>query len=284
MSTDHNKKLPKDAWSSGVIQPKYGWIYGSADNLGGHTFTYRNINEPKKASSQTLNPSGGYETTEYDDDRKEIKAVLNVGEIRQYTGGGYSTHITGSIDQSSESTMRTTVTGDIGVQGGKNMFSAVAENKLEGSKNAFNYTVGASESKNFTTSRGDTVHDHSGSDHKNIDGDVVHSVKGNKVTIVQTGDHAIQVLGGNLDTQIAQKMRQYSGGEMLIESVESITFKVGQTTFTIGASGMSFNTNTPIVMNTSSYINMTAGQEVNIQGSQTKIQGGGINAPPTTFG
>lgn len=283
MATDHNKKLPKDAWSSGVIQPKYGWVYGSADNLGGHSFVYRNINEPKKASSQTLTPSGGYETTEFDDDRKEIKAVLHVGEMRQYTGGGYSTHITGSLDQSSDSTMRTTVTGDIGVQGGKNMFSAVAENKLEGSKNAFNYTVGASESKNFSTSRGDTVHDHSGSDHKNIDGDVVHSVKGSKVTIIQTGDYAIQVLGGNIDRQIAQKLREYAGGDILIESAESITFKVGGTAITLGGAGMTFNTDTPIQINTSSHINMTAGEPINLQGSQTNIQGGGMIAPPTTF-
>jgi len=284
MATDHNKKLPKDAWSADVIKPQYGWVYGSADGLGGHTFHYRNLEEPKKASSQTLLPSGGYETVEYDEDRKEIKTNLNPGESRSYTGGGASMHAGGSVDQSSDSTMRTTVVGDIGEQGGKNKFSGIAENNLSGSKNAFNYTVGSSESKTYTTSRGDTVAQHNGNEHKSIEGDVVTSVKGSKVLIIQSGDQAIRIQGGNLDTEVASKMRYKASDTILIESDQAITLKVGATTFTIGAGGIGMTTNSPINLATSSTINLTASEDINIAGATTKIQGGGMIAPPTTFG
>ena len=69
---DDNSKLPIDPWSDGTITPKYGWVYGSADALGGHKFTYRNINEPDKNSSQELTPSGSYKTIHQDADKKRL--------------------------------------------------------------------------------------------------------------------------------------------------------------------------------------------------------------------
>lgn len=275
MSTDHNKKLPVDPWSSDTIQPKYGWIYGEADNLGGHSFQYRNINEPDKSSSQTLTPTGSYETVEADSSRKEIKSVLNPGEVRQYTGGGASMHAEGSVDQSSDSTMRTTVVGDAGVQIGKNLYQAAGENVLQGSKNTFKYTVGSSESKDYETSRGDIVKEHTGSEHKSISGDYVNAVKGNKIDIVQTGDLATRVQAGSMDTEIAQKLRYKSGNDILIESDTKITFKVGGNMFVLTATGTSF-------IGTGD-INITTTGKITTLGSQTDIQGGGLVAPPTTF-
>jgi hypothetical protein len=225
--TDHNKKLPVDPWSSGVIELKYPWVYGEADNLGGATFKYRNLKEPDKNSSLAINPSGSYQTVQQDSERKEITTALNPGETRSYTGGGASTQTDGHVDDNGESTRRSTTAGDVGQQGGRNFMQGFAENVIKGSKNESSFVMGASESKVYQASKGDIVTDHDGSLHTNLGGDQVFTVKGNVINSVKEGDYSLHIQSGNFDTQVETKGRMFFGDDLLIESATKITLKVG---------------------------------------------------------
>lgn len=225
--TDHNKKLPVDPWSEKDIELKYPWVYGEQDNLGGVSFKYRNLKEPDKNSSLTINPSGSYETVQQDADRKEIKTSLNPGETRTYTGGGSSTQTDGHSDENNESTKRTTVAGDFGLQGAKNLLQGFAENVIQGSKNQSTFTMGASESKVYQASKGDIIKDHSGSEHSSYEGDKVTTVKGNNINMIQEGDYSLHVQAGNYDVQVQTKGRIKTDSDLLIESTTKINIKVG---------------------------------------------------------
>ena len=224
--TDHNKKLPVDPWSSEDIVCKYPWVYGEADNLGGSSFKYRNLNEPDKNSSITMSPSGSYESIQQDSERKEIRTNLNPGETRSYTGGGASIQTDGHTDDNSESTRRTVTAGDEGRQGGKNLYQGFAENVIEGSKNKFTATMGASESKVYETSKGDIVSEHTGNEHKSYEGDKVTSVKGNNINMIQEGDHSLHVQGGNMDTRVESgKLQIFSGDNMIVNTAAQATYR-----------------------------------------------------------
>lgn len=236
---DDNKKLPVGPWCEGEIEPKYPYVHGSADHLGGHELKYRNINEPDKSSSQTLTPSGSYSTTQADGNKKEIKTKLSPGEIRDYAGGGRSKQTDGHKDDNNESTTRQTTKGDQGIQRGGNYYHGTGKKKIGGSKDGeFNIVTGSSESTSYSTSKGHTVTEHSGNKHSSHEGDDVASVKGNKVTMVKDGDYAIHVQGGNMDTQVEQKGRIKSKNDLLIESDTKITLKVGSSTITITSSNI----------------------------------------------
>jgi len=236
--TDHNKKLPVDPWSEKEIEVKYPWVYGEADNLGGLNFKYRNIKEPDKNSSQSLNPSGSYETVQQDGERKEIKTSLNPGETRSYTGGGASTQTDGHADENNEATKRTTAAGDVGLQGARNLLQGFAENVIEGSKNKSSFTMGASESKVYESSKGDIIKEHSGNEHSSYEGDKVTSIKGNNINMIQEGDYSLHVQSGNYDVQVQTKGRIKTDSDLLIESTTKITLKVGESTIEITPSGI----------------------------------------------
>ena len=230
---DDNSKLPIDPWSDGTITPKYGWVYGSADALGGHKFTYRNINEPDKNSSQELTPSGSYKTIHQDADKKEVISKLHPGETRDYVAGGRSEHTDGHKDMSIESTFREVITGDHNFQGGRNGYLGYAENLISGAKNEFKGIMGASESKSYSTSQGDVVEEHSGNFHVSYEQDFISAIKSNMITMVNEGDYALNIQAGNYDAQIAQKARIYASNDILIESATKITLKVGSSSIVV---------------------------------------------------
>jgi hypothetical protein len=230
---DDNSKLPIDPWSDGTITPKYGWVYGSADALGGHKFTYRNINEPDKNSSQELTPSGSYKTIHQDADKKEVISKLHPGETRDYVAGGRSEHTDGHKDMSIESTFREVITGDHNFQGGRNGYLGYAENLISGAKNEFKGIMGASESKSYSTSQGDVVEEHSGNFHISYEQDFISAIKSNMITMVNEGDCALNIQAGNYDAQIAQKARIYASNDILIESATKITLKVGSSSIVV---------------------------------------------------
>lgn len=238
MSTDHNKKLPIDAWSSGEIVPEYPWVYGEADALGGHNFTYKNPKKPQENSSQEILPSGSYKTVQYDNNKKEIVTVLNPGETRDYVAGGRSTQTDGHFDVNIESTSRETIKGDKSIQSGKDLLVGVQNQIITASQNEIHGTMGGSESKIYEMSEGDHVSEHSGNYHVAYEKDCVSSVNKNMIQMVQSGDYAMHVQSGNWDSHIAQKARMYSGNDMLIESASKITLKVGSSTIVIGPSSI----------------------------------------------
>lgn len=240
---DHNKKLPLDPANSGM-EMEYGYIHGEADALGGHHFKHINIEDPESYSEQTLKPSGSYKATNYDDQKKEITASLAPGEVRNYVGGGQSNQTDGHHDDNGEQTRRVVTKHDSGFENGRNQYAGVKENRITVAKNEFRMTVGASESKDWQTSKGDIVSEHTGNEHRSHEGDSVHSIKGNKITMVNEGEYSIHVQAGNMDTRIEDgKHKIYSGDNMFIEtgaklsvnaasdititSQTKITFKVG---------------------------------------------------------
>jgi hypothetical protein len=235
---DDNSKLPIDPWSDGTITPKYGWVYGEADALGGHKFIYRNIKEPDKNSSQELTPSGSYKTIHQDADKKEVVSKLYPGEIRDYAAGGRSEHTDGHKDMSVESTFREVIAGDHSFQGGRNGYVGYAENLISGAKNQFKGIMGASESKSYSTSQGDVVEEHSGNFHISYEKDFVAAVKSNMITMVNEGDYALNVQAGNYDAQIMQKARIYASSDILIESLTKVTLKVGASSITMTPTGI----------------------------------------------
>jgi len=233
---DDNSKLPIDPWSDGTIVPKYGWVYGVADALGGHNFIYRNIREPDKNSSQHLSPSGSYKTIHQDSSKKEVVTKLHPGETRNYVAGGRSEHTDGHKDMSIESTLREIIVGDHNFQGGRNGLIGYAENLIRGAKNDFKAIMGASESKSYATSQGDVVEEHAGNYHISYEKDFVAAVQNNMITMVNSGDYALNIQAGNYDTQILKKARIYAGDDILIESGNSVTIK-GGTNITLRAPG-----------------------------------------------
>lgn len=224
-----NKKLPVDPWSDATIEPEYGYIKGYRNLLGGHHFTFYNPEAPEKASSQTLDATGSYETRQHDDSKKEIITKLQPGEVRDYTSGGTSTHNDGHTDTRGMSTDRQVVDGDQGLQVGRNKYASVAGTNIETAReSAKNIGFGASESRNFEMSAGDEVSEHSGNKHVGYEKDYVISVKKNLIQMINEGDYAQHVQAGNWDTHVKQKVRFYADDDILIESATKITIKVGE--------------------------------------------------------
>lgn len=304
MPSKDKAKLPKNKICKGEVKPQYPHVLVKRDALGNMDLFYSNPEEHKKFIHQNLKASGSYNTTEADDDSKEMHTALNPGEVRGYVAGGKSAQIDGHNDINGECTIRTESHGD--------NYTAIGKDRGIGYKGK-EVKMGGSAAKIRTGSKAvernmatDTVARTYDEDYfKEVKGDQVYAIGKTRVDITKK-DHAINV-GQNFDIYVKEKAKVETGdvfktqsgsdtdmksdakfsitskddmtlesdakidikskSEITITADTKITIKVGSSTIEISSSGIKIN----------------ASGVIDIQGSTTKIQGGGLTAPPTTF-
>lgn len=256
---DHNKKLPKDAVSEGDIEPKYGFISGEWRECGGSNWHYEYVNEKDKTFSQKTYASGGYDTIEKNDKKKEIHSSLRSGEVRNYTAGGKSVQVDGHHDISIESTMQTQVAGDHSHVSGKNYYRGTKAKEIKISGDTAKVKTGSE----AVSSRGfsGTVRNSYAKDYFNhVEGDMVNMGEKNMATVVKQ-DYAINA-GQNMDTYIKQKGKIETGSTFFIQTGSTATIN--------SASSVSVNAASEIVLNASSKITLKVGS------SKIEISSGSI--------
>ena len=94
-----------------------------------------------------------------------------------------------------------------------------------------------------------------------------------KTNMTSTDEMAV-ASGKDMSIASQQKMNQSAKSDITIESDTKITLKVGSNSIEISKQGIKINGKT---------VDIKADGEVTTKGSSTKIQGGGMTAPPTTF-
>ena len=233
-------KLPPDDFSAKKKDMKYGTTHGFQRALGTAEFHYENPGEPTKSGHIKVHATGSYETLHADDQLSNVETTLKNGETRQYTVGGSSSQTDGHHDTNVESTSRLNVKGDHGVSSktGYLVRTAGQVTAIRGHEVKVKTSDSDSESKSFHGSYGDVTEEHSGNHHSSYEKDQVTAVKGNQITMIQEGDHALHVQKGNYDTHIAEKGRIYADNDILIESKTKITLKVGSSKIVIDGSSI----------------------------------------------
>ena len=294
-----NKKLPKSAVDEGDIEPKYGYIHGEWDALGGHHFKYRYPDENEKSYSEELLPSGSYNTTQHDSDKKEIHTNLKSGEFRGYTAGGHASQVDGHYDHNGEKTGRVEYGKDFGQASGGNYYRGTQKQEIKMSGGPqFNSTQQASDSITCKVSSG-TLRDRCKKDRfLATEGNYVSMGEKNKVEVFK--EDVSMYAGANHDVHIKEKGKIETGSTMMIQTGSDatinsaakviitsqaeiritaetkITIKVGSNSIEISSSGIVINAQ-------GGKLDLKASGDVTTQGSTTKLQGGGQNGIPTTI-
>lgn len=135
-----------------------------------------------------------------------------------------------------------------------------------------------------------TFHVVDGGMHYEIDKDYTVSVIGgalalhcNKEITINSEKDFGQVVNGNLTQFVNGFANCYFKGAVVVESVDSITFKVGSSSIVINSSSITINSQTVTVNASSGDLQLNASGDVKTQGTTTKIQGGGSHSSPATF-
>jgi hypothetical protein len=173
--------------------------------------------------------AAGSVTTVAADKKTEITTCLDVGEVRNYTIGGFSSTHESHVETHVEDTRKDTTVGDRSEEILRNRYvinaGKTVVSSLEGT--VHNSGGGKSSAPTYNLSEGDFTDNRNGNFHSVVKKDSVQAVSGNKINIVENGDYAMHVQSGNWDTHIAKKARFYSRDDILIESETKITLKVG---------------------------------------------------------
>lgn len=276
---DHNKKLVKDSPLDRIKGEPYPFISGYQTINGELHLKIQHPEFPKASCEETLYSDGSYIHKEYNDKLKGLTSTLS-HHSRGYNSGGNSRQVDGNDDSSNEATKRTVTAGDIGNETGGTKYSGSAGQTIIGSGKDYirRLAKGAQDIK-FTENAspgGDSISNYAGDTHENFEGDHIRSVNGNKYTMVKNGDYGVHVQDKNIDFKSdGGKAQIKTGSDIIIESDSKITLKVGSSSIVITPKG--------ITINSTGDININSDKDVKTKGATTKIQGGGVSAPPTTF-
>jgi hypothetical protein len=299
---DKKVKSPKDPVSDMKIEPKQGWWYGSADPLGGHSFVYVNPNKKEEYFQQTLSAHGSFSAHSYDDDEKGFHVGLNVGGVRKYNTKSVSHQTDGQHQSDVEKCVFNQSGGDKGSATVGDTYSGRSGNHIHGmGGNQLNFLQGGSDVKNYRVVNGDVGNKYEGHVHTSYKKDEVKAFKeGNKLTMIEKGDFAVNVQKGNWDTDVASKVRLRSGKAMLYttddtwdaQSAKSMALQTDTSLRTKSKQGTTFEAGEDFMISSDSKITLKVGGSsieitdgsikinssgpVDIKGSQTKIQGGGV--------
>lgn len=281
MTKKHNSKLPNTAVCSGETVPKYGYVQGSWDECGGHSWSYLNPEEHDKAFSQKLTSSGSYETHQHDSEANEVNIKLISGEHRGYVGGGKSTQVDGHIDINTESTYRSESAGDFGVASGNKY--------IRGSKNQAHILESSSAKTTYGSSAVTSVNQ-SGTERKEIEdnkfshihGDEIKGIEKNKIVIVQKD--SANYVGENHDLYINKKGKIETGESFEVKSGDTADISATQKITITSDTEIELKVGSASIKISSSGILIDAGGgTVTTLGVSTKLQGGGLTSPPITI-
>lgn len=239
MVKNKDGKCPNHTWDPPIeITPIYGRTFGKKGPNGECEIVYSDVEAPEKYSWQKHEATGSFSTLTADKQEKQNNTELNIGNQSSYVADGISSHCDGHRDTNSMSTERRNCMGDIGESGKKNMV-VFTEGKVESiNEGSVKIVSAASGSWSGVGTFGNQVNEHSGDLFESIEGDSVLAVSGNRMLMIEKGDHAVHVQQGNHDTHVAEKGRLYFGNDLLIESATKITLKVGSSTIVITPSNI----------------------------------------------
>lgn len=267
-----NKKSmegPTDSARDDKREPKYPWVSGSADRNGASTYTYADPEKFEKSYIENFFHSAAFKVQENAEDGKNgLDNELN-HESRSYNSGGSSKTTDGHQDSAAleaKGSSRENFAGDKGSAAKGQQYKGAGETSIDGSKDG-GYSNHNGDT--YSTTTGNRISEHTGNTASHHEGAKTQSVTGNKHNSVK-GEYGIHVQGGNMDIKVdSGKFQVKSDAVLTIESVAEIILKVGGSTVTITPSGITIKT--------------TSGDIITDAGGSTKIQKGGVSAPPTTF-
>lgn len=226
-------RLPGNVFDENLHEkvPPYN-VRGGTDETGSHNFTYFDPNKPKNSSKEEMGPDGSFKITAIGKDKAGY-TVVNNNEKREYNSGGSGKHSDGHQDKSGEATYRKSIRGDSSSAVGGTKYDQSGKSVENRRGSSAKGTVGSSTADvyiyNDSTSTTITEGDRFG----HVKGDTQFSVGGSKYETVG-GEYGKNIQGGNFDIQVdTGKARLKVKKEILIESDEKITLKVGSSTITI---------------------------------------------------
>ena len=265
--TKYNKKSEDAPYDAGRSTPDYPWVRGEADINGGSHFTYADPDKFEESYVEKFFHNAGFEITENAPDGKNGLTNKLSHEIRDYSSGGHSSHSDGQRDVATlDSSIRTNAGLDHGTSAGNDTYQG-SGGKMVASHQQGSFTDSVN-GDTYMASDGAEIKDFVGDINHNIEGDHITSITGNKHTMLSQGEYGVHIQGGNMDIQVdSGQYRVKSGMTLTIESGVTIVLKVGGDTITLTGSG----------------INISSAGVITTLGTQTKVQGGGRTAPPTTF-
>lgn len=319
---EKKKKLGNSKVCTDKYRPKYEHMtHVSYDEDGHHEWRATDPKNRKNTVHQNVKSNGSYDVHEGDDDRNGINFSLR-SLVQQYVSDGQSLNVDGHNDFNFESTFRTECAGDIGQSSGKNYYRGTAKKEVKWSgdgaatgtakgsqavmSHGYTGTVRSSYEKDFFSH---VQGDYAIGGEKNWLGmfqqDVAFNIGQNwdsyvkekgkietgQTFLLQTGQDATVnsaakfITKSSSDTSIssdakitvkAESSANITAQEITITADTKITLKVGGSTIVIDSSG--------ITINSSGTVDINGSGAITTQGATTKIQGGGMTAPPTTFG
>lgn len=285
----HNKKAPKSKVCDKKVEPKWYYTHVDRKKTGGHTMCYDDPENHKKYYHEELHSSCSYKVTEADDDDKEINHNLNVGELRNYTGGGVSNHSDSHTDFNSEGTFRNESSGDSGHVSGRNYLRGTKGHEIKVKSNEHHSTAKSSEGISDFSTSGTRREKYKKDYFVHGEGDRVYMGEKNDVSVIQK-DSSLYV-GQNWDNYIKEKgkietgdvFKVVSGGTTSVNSAakfettskEDTSIKSDAKVSITGKNEISLTDDTKIVLTVGqSKITIESGK-ISIEGTQIEIKGTG---------
>ena len=233
-----NKLLDKAPYDDGRAEPEYPWVGGSQDHLGNRVITYADPEKPDQAFVERIKYDGSFTINEANGLKNEFNK-----EVRSYTSGGDSHNTDGQKAVYGKSNFNLAFAQDVGFTAGGTTYKGSGEKEIGGTaQGSFQNDTGGN---SYKTSNGDMVSEHTGHIHSHNDGDNVQSTTGTRYEIVNEGEYAIHVQGGNMDTRVESgKLQLYSGDAMVVNTASTMkmistgAMSINSTaTMTVGATG-----------------------------------------------
>lgn len=278
---DYNKKAPKTKVCNQKTKPKYGFVHGNWDECGGHDWVYVNAEEGKKTFRQKLNPSGGYQVTEADDDVKEGHFEITPGNKHSYAGAGHSVHVDGHYDFNTESTFRIESGGDGSFVAKQNGMFGIGGKKIELVKDGSAKVIaGGSSGTNDLGVNGDHRQTFKGKKYTKVEGDTVDGHEGKYVQM--NNKDAAYYFNENWDAFAKQKIKleskqafkAFSQDTMLFQSDQDMTANSAAKIVTKSKSDTTIESDTKIELKVgSSTITIESGS-ITIKSPQIKFEQG----------
>ena len=278
---DYNKKAPKTKVCNQKTKPKYGFVHGNWDECGGHDWVYVNAEEGKKTFRQKLNPSGGYQVTEADDDVKEGHFEITPGNKHSYAGAGHSVHVDGHYDFNTESTFRLESGGDGSFVAKQNGMFGIGGKKIELVKDGSAKVIaGGSSGTNDLGVNGDHRQTFKGKKYTKVEGDTVDGHEGKYVQM--NNKDTAYFFNENWDAFAKQKIKleskeafkAFSQDTMLFQSDQDMTANSGSKIVTKSKSDTTIESDTKIELKVgSSTITIQSGS-ITIKSPQIKFEQG----------
>jgi hypothetical protein len=278
---DYNKKAPKTKVCNQKTKPKYGFVHGNWDECGGHDWVYVNAEEGKKTFRQKLNPSGGYQVTEADDDVKEGHFEITPGNKHSYAGAGHSVHVDGHYDFNTESTFRLESGGDGSFVAKMNGMFGIGGKKIELVKDgSAKIIAGGSSGTNDVGVNGDHRQTFKKNKYTKVEGDTVDGHEGkyvqmnNKDTAYYFNENWDAFAKQKIKLESKQAFKAFSQDTMLFQSDQDMTANSAAKIVTKSKSDTTIESDTKIELKVgSSTITIESGS-ITIKSPQIKFEQG----------